>query len=219
MSEAWIIGLVTVVVGAVLGAYLNPILQGWMSGNPKLYVAAKVSRFSLPQSIRDIAEKIRYNRNLDQALSDSQRLQFYNVSRYEEFCQIELKNIGRVTVEDINIKFDVTNGLILVEELGGAVYSEGNAAHIERIAVGQSVKIVFWGTYGLSSFWKSPISVHANKIGRVGIKYISPEYISRKNYVVRKWWVNLVCLVLWAGVVVPTLIDIFIYFYKWWSAK
>lgn len=181
MSEAWVIGLVTVVVGAVLGAYLNPILQGWMSGNPKLYVAAKVSRFSLPQSIRDLAEKVRYNRSLDEIVDGGQKLQIYNFSRYEEYCQIELKNIGRVTVEDINIKFDVTSGLILVEDLNGPVYSEGNAAHVARIAVGQSVKIVFWGTYGLSSFWKSPISVHANKIGKVIIKYIAPEYISRKN--------------------------------------
>lgn len=181
MSEAWIIGLVTVVVGAVLGAYLNPILQGWMSGNPKLFVAAKLSRFSLPQSIRDLAEKVRYNRNIDQVLSDSQKLEFYNVSRYEEFCQIELKNIGRVTVEDINIKFDVKNGLILVEDLNGSVFFDGNAVNIERIAVGQSVKIVFWGTYGLSSFWKIPISVHANKIGKISVNYIVPDYISKKK--------------------------------------
>ncbi|MFG1375300.1 hypothetical protein [Xanthobacter autotrophicus] len=203
MSEAWIIALVGAGVGAILGAYLNPLFQTWFSGKPRMEVIASLGHFSLPETIRGILPNVWRELNGTGNVTDEQKSHIGILRHCEGMCHLNIKNTGRISIDDLNIEFDCKDGLIDVLYDGSRSYSKGNKINIGRLPVGRGVLITFWAPRDISTAWRDPVSVHANGLGRAKVKYVPIYYMSSRYYFYRKKYINIVIFLIFILYVIP----------------
>lgn len=205
--QAAFIGVAGAILGALLTAFLQPLLTHRLSSRSELEVEITHAPFRIPQFLQDAMDSYRRNYKLNIRPTEQFKNQLLSLGYSHGVSLLKIKNKSKKLIEGVTVHFDGNSEFFCDLTMDGVTNETEYCKSFEigNLRAGSECTLTFWTRVDNTSRWLSAdkIVVSAREYDRISVRFPPPDYIQSKNFIVsqklvwRSFWIFLALFNAW----------------------